>query len=212
MDKKKILIVDDHPMIRSLMTALVTEDENLDVCAEVGGVREALMAAQEHQPDAAIVDISLDDGNGVDLLKKLLRQYPDIKILVCSTHDEVVFAPRALDAGALGYVSKKAEHSDIVAALKTVLQGNTWVSDVVAERLEQIQEPGHATGIDSLSNRELEVLRLIGEGKTPSKIAEQLFLSVKTVDAHREKIKRKLGMDTAAELLRYAVQWSLEEQ
>lgn len=211
MDEKTVLIVDDHPMIRALMSSLVEQGKGLSVCGEASGVNEALDIAARLAPDVAIVDISLDDGNGVDLLKKLLRRQATMKILVCSTHDEMVFAPRVLDAGALGYVSKKAEHEQIIEALHAVMNGKLWFSKEVRERLESADGVGEVKGVSSLSNRELEVLRLIAQGLTPAKMADQLHLSVKTVDAHREKIKRKLGMGSAAELLRYAVQWSLEE-
>lgn len=211
MNKKSILIVDDHPMIRSLMASLIKGEEIFELCGEASGVSDALKIAEECQPDVAIVDISLDDGNGIDLLKKLLRRQPGMKILVCSTHDDLVFAPRVLDAGAHGYISKRAEHNQILEALMQVAEGNTWLSPEVQSRLDVAQDGSQFKGIASLSNRELEVLRLVSKGLTPAKIAEQLHLSVKTIDAHREKIKRKLGMGSAAELLRYAVQWSLEK-
>lgn len=209
-DKKTVLIVDDHPMVCALLSTLVEDDNSLEVCGEAAGVAEALTMAEQQRPDVAIVDISLGDGNGIDLLKKLLRRQPEMSILVCSTHDEAVFAPRVLDAGALGFISKRADHEQIVEALKTIMKGEQWVSPEQKDRLDAIGS-NEIIGVSSLSDRELEVLRLIAQGMTPSKMAEQLHLSVKTVDAHREKIKRKLGMSSASELLRYAVQWSLEE-
>ena len=210
MEKQSLLIVDDHPMVCSLLASLAERDETLKVCGEASGVQEALSIAQKAKPDAAIIDISLDDGNGVDLLKRLLRIQPEMKILVCSMHDESVFAPRVVDVGGLGFINKRAPHEQIVEALRAVMAGELWLSPEMRQRLEENHGTTELTGIHSLSNRELEVLRLIAQGMTPAKMAEQLHLSVKTVDAHREKIKRKLGMSSAAELLRYAVQWSLE--
>lgn len=211
-----ILIVDDHPLVRQGLIIMLDSEAGLRVCAQTGRVDEALALAREHSPHLAIVDLSLEDGNGLALIRRLHQDHPEMCILVCSMHDEALFAYRALEAGAMGYIGKEEATTQIMDAVWHVLRGGMWLN---AELLERFQEG--ATGgarqapvgsLETLSNRELEIFDLIGGGLGPSSIAERLHLSVKTVEAHRENIKKKLGLSSGAELLRRALQWTLEQR
>ncbi len=208
MDRKTVLLVDDHPMIRALFEALINA-EGLQVCGEASGVFDAVSLAQEHEPGMAVVDISLDGGNGLDLVRRLKNAVPGIAILVCSSHDERLYGPRAIEAGAQGYISKKVDPAQISEAIRAVSQGGVWFSDELRERGDGSGEGVGA--VDSLSNKELEVFRLIANGLSSGEIASQLGRSVKTIESHRENIKRKLGISSASELVQYAVRWGLEQ-
>jgi len=210
---KHILIVDGSPVVRAGLRAILTPEPDFDVCAETGTGREALQLARDLQPDLAIMDLALRDGAGLDLIRRLKAQAPDTRILVCCLHDENVFAERAVRAGALGFVNKGESTDQVVAAAHRVLAGKVWVSNRVVERVVDGlagRQEGRSSAIGGLSDRELEVFGLIGEGLSTRAIAERLHLSVKTVETHREKIKRKLGVAGSAELARRAVQWSLD--
>lgn len=168
------------------------------------------------QPDAVIVDLSLEDGNGLELIRRLKNRYPELRLLVCSMRDESLFAERAINAGAHGYINKHEVTSHVIDALRQVLAGKVYLSPDVVERIisgfAHQKQPDSGSSIDGLSNRELEVFWLIGQGRSTAEIAKQLNLSVKTVETHREKIKRKLGLASAGELMRHAVQWDLEQR
>lgn len=211
----RVLIVDDHPLVRAGIAALIGGEPDLEVCGEAGTFGEALELARGTGPDLAILDLSLAEGSGLELVKRLKRGEHDIRILVCSLHDESLFAQRALNAGAMGYINKQEATSNVIQAIRRVLSGKIYLSKRMTERLLQGFAGGELVGamppIRSLTDRELEVFSLIGRGLSTSRIAEQLHLSVKTVEAHREKIKKKLNLDSGSELMRYAVQWTLEQ-
>ena len=211
--KRRILIVDDHPLVRAGIAALIGSEGDLEVCGETGTFSEALELARLTEPDLTIVDLSLADGSGLELIKRLKGGQPGARLLVCSMHEESLFAQRALKAGAMGYINKQEAISYVIDAIRRVLGGKVYLSQRMTERvLQGLAGGGAAHGTPSvrdLSDRELEVFSLIGQGFATSLIAEQLHLSVKTVEAHREKIKKKLHLNSGSELTRYAVQWTL---
>lgn len=215
-DKKiwKILIVDDHPLVRVGLASLIDGESDMDVCGETGEMREAMELIKAQSPDLVTVDLSLSDGNGLELVKRLRTFDGTIKVLVCSMHDEALFAYRALKAGAMGYIGKEQATTRVVDAIRQVLRGKIWLSDDMTERaLRGVARDGTVTQsapIESLSDRELEVFGLIGRGKGPSEIAEQLHLSVKTIETHRENIKKKLELRSGNELIRLAMHWTIE--
>lgn len=211
----RLMIVDDHPLVRFGLVSLIEGEPDLEVCAETGRISEALELARSVKPDLAIIDLSLADGNGLELVKRLKLVQGELLTLVCSMHDEILFAQRALNAGANGYINKQEATNLIIDAVRHVLRGKIWLSEAMTERVllgitKGNHEPGK-TPIDLLSDRELEVFGLIGQGLGPSQIAEQLHLSVKTIETHREKIKKKLSLSSGSELTRQAMQWSLEQ-
>jgi DNA-binding NarL/FixJ family response regulator len=210
----RILIVDDHPIVRRGLAQLIGDEPDLEVCGEAGDVPEALRLVNETQPDLVLIDISLRDGNGIELIKQLKSRDEGLRMLVSSMHDESLFAERCLRAGAKGYISKEEAAEKVVGAIRTVLQGKIYLSAYLADNLLHRMIGGEDSlehsPIDSLSDRELEVFGLIGQGLTTRKIAEKLHLSPKTVETYRENIKSKLNLKNAAELNRHAVQWALE--
>ena len=210
----RILIVDDHPMMRDGLATQISNEPDLAVCGEADDVAEALRLVGELHPDLVIIDISLKTGHGIDLIKQIRERHPKMKMLVNSMYDESVYAERSLQAGAMGYLSKQTARKTLIEAIRTVLSGKTYLSPEMTDRIIKSRvggmiEPGKSP-IESLSNRELEVLTLIGQGKTTSAIAKQLHLSVHTIDTYREKLKIKLNLANSAELNRYAAQWVLE--
>ncbi len=207
----RILVVDDHPIMRAGLAQLIAEEPDLAVCGEAADAHGALEAVETLQPDLAIVDITLKDSSGIDLIKDLRVRRPKLPVLVLSMHDEMFYAERALRAGARGYVTKSEVADRIIEAVRKVLAGEVYVSGKVADKMISSMVGGRsdpkAFPIDRLTDRELQVLELIGEGLQTREIAGRLHVSVKTVDAHREHIKRKLDLDGANELVKYAVQW-----
>ncbi len=207
----RILVVDDHPIMRAGLAQLIGEEPDLAVCGEAADAHGALEAVETLQPDLAIVDITLKDSSGIDLIKDLRVRRPKLPVLVLSMHDEMFYAERALRAGARGYVTKSEVADRIIEAVRKVLAGEVYVSGKVADKMISSMVGGRsdpkAFPIDRLTDRELQVLELIGEGLQTREIAGRLHVSVKTVDAHREHIKRKLDLDGANELVKYAVQW-----
>lgn len=210
----KIVIVDDHPLVREGLAARINRQANMEVCGEAASVREGLEMVRATQPSLVIVDLKLADSHGLELIKELHHKFPQVKMLVVSAYDESLYAERALRAGAHGYISKREMQDNVVEALQTVLDGSRYMSPRMTQRLV-----GQAIGerptlemdpISRLSDRELEVFQLIGEGKTTAAIARQLHLSVHTIDTHREKLRHKLGVKNSAELMQRAVQWLLE--
>ncbi len=205
------LVVDDHPVFRQGLVALIRSEERYTVCGEAGSVDEALAALQVCVPDMALVDISLTGQSGLDLVKTLKAAHPRMLILIISMHDEAVYAARALKAGARGYVMKQEAASVMLEAIRTVLSGKIYVSSVMRDRLLETMfsdvAEADATSVGRLSDRELEVLDLIGQGYGAAEIAKTLHLSVKTVNAYRDHIKGKLSIDGAGDLRRFAVKW-----
>lgn len=214
MYQASIFIVDDHPLVRRGLQQLIDGEPDLRVHGEAASVHETLELITQNTPDLVIVDLSLPDGNGLELVKHLLARFPELSILVSSMHDESLFAERALKVGAKGYINKSATGDEVLKAIKKILNGKTHVSQQVAEQLAQnkanhSQQPG-TSPIQQLSNRELEVFEFIGRGLSTGDIAQKLNLSIKTVESHRANIKKKLGLVTSGELARSAMQWSLE--
>ncbi len=205
------LVVDDHPVFRQGLVALVQSEQRYTVCAEAGSEAEALASLEKAVPDVALVDISLVGKNGLDLVRTLKSSYPGILILIISMYDEVVYAKRALKAGARGYVMKQEAASVMLDAIRTVLSGKIYVSAAMRDRLlESVftgQEEGEMASVEKLSDRELEVLGLVGQGYGAADIARMLNLSVKTVNAYADHIKEKLAIGGAGEMRRFAVKW-----
>ncbi|MFT3784679.1 MAG: response regulator transcription factor [Tepidisphaeraceae bacterium] len=215
--KARILLVDDHPVLRRGVAELINAEPIYEVCGEAANLADAYSLVNKLKPDLCVVDISLDGNNGVELMKELSYRWPDLPILAYSMHDEQIYAERALRAGAKGYVMKQHPPEALLAAIKVVLKGKIYLSDQMSDRLlgklvgaglspTPLQSP-----IEKLSDRELEVLQLIGKGMTTSQIADKLCLSVKTIETYREHLKQKLNLKNGPELTRYAIEWSLSQ-
>ncbi len=213
LSRTKILIVDDHSLVREGLRLRISAFPDLEVCGEATTEEEAIALVKETNPGLVIVDISLKSGHGIELIKRVKAISPNIKMLVSSGFQESLYAERALRAGAHGYLNKQDSGEKIIDAIRTLLRGERYVSVEITQRLVS-QALGNksesANPIDLLSDRELEVFRMIGSGKTSGAIADELTLSTHTIDTHRENIKRKLGLKTAAELSCQAVQFLLE--
>ena len=211
-NKRQVLIVDDHPVVRDGLTIIINHEQGLNVCGEAEDARSALNAVTELNPDVAVVDVSLKNSDGIELTKNLKALHPKLPVIVLSIHDESVYAERALLAGAKGYLMKDAASENIIAAIRTVLGGEIYVSNPILKKfLHKIagDKAGNTkTPIESLSDREFEIFRLIGEGHKASQIAKQLSLSVKTIETYRSRIKEKLNLPNAAELLQYSIKWA----
>lgn len=216
-DVKKILIVDDHPIVRRGLADLVNDEPDLEVCGQAADAVEAMECVRQDRPDVIICDLTLKTGmNGLELIKRLLTSDPDLKILVSSMHDESVYADRVLQAGGMGYINKQETIDKLVDAIHSVLDGKVFLSDKMTERLLRRRVGNHgdsySSPLDELTDRELEVFRSLGDGKTTKEIAASLKLSNKTIESHRENIKRKLGLANGSELTHRAVEFVLSEQ
>ncbi|MBN2736739.1 MAG: response regulator transcription factor [Spirochaetales bacterium] len=214
MEKKKeitFIIIDDHPLFRAGLIQLINGERNFKVVAEAGSAQEALDSFNEIVPDFAIVDISLQGMNGLELIKLLNSKYPQLVILVVSMHDEALYAERALKAGARGYIMKQQASKKVLTAIQQLLEGKVYISENMHERVLMGMIKGknelENNPIDKLSDREFEVFLLIGRGLGPIQIAEELNLSVKTVETYRAHIKTKLMLENAAELRKHAIKW-----
>lgn len=205
--RRRVLIVDDHPIVRQGLRRVIDLESDLTVCGEAQGEREARAAIRELKPDVAIIDISLGQGDGLELVRDVRAQHPALAILVLSMHDELIYAERLLGAGARGYITKQAASEQLLVALRRVLDGEEYVSDAVARGRGQERTGARADPIERLSNRELQVLSLIGRGQSSRQAADALGLSVKTVETHRQSLKRKLNLATNAQLVQYAINW-----
>jgi len=208
----KVLIVDDHPLVREGLTWRISSRSDMVVCGEASGVDEALQQLRATQPDVMIVDLSLRDGHGLDLIQRVRTSGFASKILVMSAHDESLYVERAIRAGAHGYVDKQQAHGVVIDAILALLRGELYFSSEFARRVAAQPPSGERAklGIESLTDRELQIFELLGKGHGTRAIAEQLHRSVHTVETHREKIRLKLGLRDGTELLRTAVQWVLE--
>ena len=212
--KKRILLVDDHALVRSGMSEMIARESDLEVCGEAEDAALALQLVRERRPDLVVIDISLREGSGVELVKQIHVEDPSIRMLVCSMHDETLYAERALRAGAMGYLNKQEPAESIMRAVRTVLGGRVYASEELADRVLRrvsrgTDNPGDSL-LDALSDRELEVLGLLGDGLSTRQIADHLHLSTKTIDTYREHLKTKLNLQNAIELLRFAVACSLD--
>jgi DNA-binding NarL/FixJ family response regulator len=211
----RILLIDDHPIMRHGLAQLLRQEEGLEICGEAGSAREGLAAIEKKKPDLVILDLTLPDKHGLELVKDIHALHPDLKCLVLSMHDESLYAERALRSGARGYIMKEAAADHLVVAVRKILSGGVYVSDHMAARMIEQFTGGRGRagggGVESLTDRELEVLGLIGQGIATKNIAERLNISARTIEAHRAHIKEKLGITDGAALVRYAVQW-MEKQ
>ncbi len=210
-NRKKILIVDDHPIVRQGLTGLINQENDLMVCGQAEDVHQAIKAIGTLKPDMAIVDICLKETSGMELIKDIKVQYPSLSVLALSMHDESLYAERALRAGAKGYITKQQATEKVIIAIRKVLSGQIYVSDSMAATMVSKLVGGKPqTGdspIDRLSDRELEVFLLIGQGYGTQQISERLHLSVKTIETYRAHIKEKLNLTKATQLLQYAIKW-----
>jgi len=203
--------VDDHPLMRQGVAQLINAQPDMVVCGEAEDAPSAMKGMEESQPDAAIIDISLRGANGIELIKNLKALYKFLPILVLSMHDEAVYAQRILRAGALGYVMKQDAAEKVVIALRRIMSGEIYVNEKVGSQMlhQALTGRGKAdtSPIDRLSDRELEVIQKIGEGRPTRDIAQDLKVSVKTIESHRAHIKEKIGLKNASELVKFSVQW-----
>jgi len=209
--KARILIVDDHVIVRQGIAQLVNRELDLDVCAEAGDADSAIVVLRDTQVDLAIVDISLPGTSGIELVKLMRDAQPQLPVLVMSMHDEALYSDRAFRAGAKGYVMKQEATEKLLAAIRKILNGGVYVSDrmqtVMVQRFLNSGVDETVSFIDNLTDREFEILRMIGQGLTVAEIADKLGRSAKTVEAHRANLREKLGLKRAAELARFATQW-----
>jgi len=207
----RILVVDDHPLMRKGLALTLEAESDMEVVAQAADAEEAMSIVEKQEVDVAVVDISLPGMSGLELIKHLQALRPGIKVLVVSRHDETLYAERAIRAGARGYVMKLEASDLIVGAVRRVMAGGIYVSAEINERMLQTMAGGRAelgrSPLEVLSDRELEVFELIGRGHPNREIAERLHLSVKTVESYRTRIKEKLGLKTAAEVMQHAFQW-----
>lgn len=212
--KKKILIVDDHPILCFGLTELIKLEKDLVVCGTAGASGEALTVMRESLPDMVILDITLPGVNGIELLKLMKAEQPHLLFLMFSKHDESLYALRALKAGALGYIMKTEPVSEILKGLRKVLNQELYISQKLSEHLifQAIQGlEGMGSPADKLSDRELEILELLGRGFGTKKVALELHLSAKTIETHRAHIKEKLHLKDASELIQFAIDWVAQE-
>lgn len=212
--KKRVMIVDDHPVVRQGLALLIDQQPDLEVCAEADSVAGAFARYTETSPDLVIIDLSLKDGSGIELIKEIKARNENARMLVSSMHDESLFAERVLRAGAKGFISKQEATDNIVDAARQILEGRVYLSsrmsDQILHRLVAHGEDSNRSPIESLSDRELEVFEMIGQGLATREIAGKLDLSPKTVETYRENIKAKLNLPNGTALTRHAVQWLLE--
>jgi DNA-binding NarL/FixJ family response regulator len=211
--KARVLLVDDHEILRVALKGLLENDADLEVCGEAADAEEAYRQIVEERPDIVIVDVALKSGNGIDLVKRIKAKDPSIRLLVLSMYDSRLFAERALRAGASGYVNKQQPSEDIVEAVRVVLSGEIYLSEsMTREILRRTSKGGEPTEspVENLSDRELEIFRLIGQGRATRQIASELHISISTVETYRERLKTKLGLKNGAELARQAMQWVME--
>jgi DNA-binding NarL/FixJ family response regulator len=207
--KKRILIVDDHPMMREGLRQLIEREADLEVAGEAEDAVAALDLAEAQNPDIAVVDITLKSSNGLELIKDLQIRAPKTAVLVLSMHDESLYAERVLRAGGRGYIMKQEGGKKIVEAIRRVLSGGVYVSDNVSARILDTfsGRTQNKSAVELLTDREFEVFQLIGQGLSTTEMAEKLHVSVKTIEVHRVNIKARLNIATAQELIRFAVRW-----
>ena len=207
-----IAIVDDHPLVREGLAARISAQPDLEVCGEADDIESAMALIVSTQPSLVIVDIALRDGHGIDLIKRIVAAGINTRMLVVSAYDESLFAERALRAGALGYINKQELQGKVVEALRTVLRGERYLSSAMAQRLiaQAIGSRAAQGGTEALTDRELQIFQLVGRGKSTREIADELNVSVHTIDSHREHIRAKLDLRSGTELIQRAVQWHIE--
>ena len=209
--KRRVFLVDDHPLIREGLANLINGQNDLVVCGEAEDSAQAMAGISEMRPDVALIDISLKNESGLELIKNLESQFPLVALIVLSMHDEALYAERALRAGARGYVMKRESTKSVLASIRRVLEGGVYVServvDSMARKLSLSRKASASSPVERLSDRELEIFRLLGQGRTTSQIADDLHLSLKTVQAYCARAKEKFGVSSLGELLRAAIRW-----
>ncbi len=213
--RTRILIVDDHPTLRRGLVALIEDESDLEVCGEADETDQALQMVHQLQPDVVVVDLSLKQGTGLELIEQVKNLNLGIKMLVASMHEESLYAERVLRAGAMGYINKQETIDKLVDAIRQIMRGQIYLSERMTERVLHRVSDGERLEddpVNRLSNRELEVFQMIGQGLTTKQIAEKLSLSPKTVETHREKIKTKLNLKNGTEVNLHAIQWVLEKR
>jgi DNA-binding NarL/FixJ family response regulator len=212
---KRIVIIDDHPLFRKGLEQLISSSNGFAVCGEAGNAAEGLSALRKLKPDLTIIDISLPGANGIELIKNIRAEFPKLPLLVLSMHDESVYALRSIRAGAQGYIMKQEALENVVRALHEIMSGRPYLSPAMSARLITNFAKGNDDAktnlADNLSDRELEILELIGKGREVREIARELHLSPKTVETHRAHIKEKLNLANARQVARFAVQWVAEQ-
>jgi DNA-binding NarL/FixJ family response regulator len=209
--KSRVFVVDDHPLVREGLANLINAQDDLIVCGEAEGSVQAIAGMVKTTPDVALIDISLQNESGLELVKDLAVQLPKVALIVLSMHDETLYAERALRAGARGYVMKREVSKNVLTSIHRVLEGGVFVSERVASRIAMKaaarRKAADRSPVERLSDRELEIFRLLGQGRTPSQIASDLNLSLKTVQAYCARAKEKFGVRSLTELLRAAFRW-----
>lgn len=210
-EKKKVLVIEDHPVFRAMLVQLIEKELGMTVCGQADNIKEAMALIEQTQPDAAIVDLTLHGSSGLELIKDLKARHNQLPILVLSMHAERLYAERVLRAGAKGYIAKEESPAEVVKAIRKVIAGEVYVSErvtgTILDRLGRADEAVRPSGVDLLSDREIEVFQLVGRGLNSREIAERIGLSPTTVDSYRARIKEKLGIKNAAELYQRAAQW-----
>jgi DNA-binding NarL/FixJ family response regulator len=208
---RRVLIVDDHPIVRQGLRQIMEHEDDLMVCGEAESVQDAMAAIRDLRPDAVVADLSLKQSDGIELVRDVRAHFPRLPILVLSMHDEAIYAERILSAGANGYIMKQAASEQFLASLRRVLDGGIYVSEAIGNSMiKKIAAGGGYTSgnpVDRLSTRELQILHMIGKGMSTRETAQSLNLSIKTVESHRQRVKRKLSLSTGAQLVQYAVNW-----
>jgi DNA-binding NarL/FixJ family response regulator len=216
MTKKTVLIVDDHPLLRQGLALLINQQEDMQVCGEAEEAHAAMQAVAQRRPDIMILDLSLNGPDGLEVLKGIRASDPDLPVLILSMHDEAIYAERALRARANGYIMKQEATEKVLIAVRRIMNGEVYLSDRMSNKMLQQYISGAPSmiqsRISSLSDRELEVFRLIGEGRATREIAEELHLSVKTVETYQAHIKEKLALRSGRELIQHAIQWKVNEK
>ncbi len=209
--RSRILIVDDHPLVRQGIAQFINQEKDLQVCGEASDGHEALSVIEELSPDLVVVDIEMKGLSGLELVRSMKTHYPKIPVLMLSMHDENLYAERALRAGARGYLMKEEDPEKVVQAIRVVLNGDVYASDKATSKILKLlsdsKTADQGTSVDRLSDRELEVFRMIGKGYRTRHIASELILSAKTVESYKARLKQKLLLKDAAELARYAAEW-----
>jgi DNA-binding NarL/FixJ family response regulator len=209
--KSRVFIVDDHPLVREGLTNLINGQDDVMVCGEAKDSTEAVDGIAKERPNVAVIDISLANESGLDLIKHLVKQFPQVALIILSMHDEALYAERALRLGARGYVMKHETSKSVLASIRQVLGGGIYVSERIANRmalrLTSSRRPVASSPVERLSDRELEIFQLLGQGRTPSEISRDLNLSLKTVQAYCARAKEKFGVTSLTELLRAAIRW-----
>ena len=213
--KRKIIIVDDHPVVRQGMTQLINQENDLEVCGQIEEASKVIDLIKKIKPDLVILDLSLKDTSGIEVIKDIKVSYQDLPILVLSMHDETLYAERVLRLGAMGYIMKHEATEKIIFALRQVLNGNIYASDTILSNILRkavSNKTDRKNPIERLSDRELEIFQFIGDGLKTSQIAEKLNLSTKTIEVYKEKIKEKLNIQSGTELTKYCIEFAMNEK